>query len=75
MGAIEVGHCHMWLTLANISACFLFTFPLADINKKTGVIVLIPETDVWMVGYDLPCSGMVESHIIMMSSVSTSLSG
>jgi hypothetical protein len=25
----------------------------ADINKKTSVILLISETDVWMVGFDL----------------------
>ena len=29
----------------------------ADINKKTSVCLLISETDVWTIGFDLPCSG------------------
>ncbi len=29
----------------------------ADINKKISVCLLISETDVWTIGFDLPCSG------------------
>ena len=29
----------------------------ADINKKTSVCLPISETDVWTIGFDLPCSG------------------
>ena len=29
----------------------------ADFNKKTSVCLLISETDVWTIGFDLPCSG------------------
>ena len=29
----------------------------ADINEKAGVSLLVSETDVWSVGFDLPCSG------------------
>ena len=29
----------------------------ADINKKTSVCLLISETEVWTIGFDLPCSG------------------
>ena len=29
----------------------------ADVNKKTRVCLLISETDVWMIGFDLPGSG------------------
>ena len=28
----------------------------ADIHKKTSVCLLISETDVWTIGFDLPCS-------------------
>ena len=55
MGTTWVRHCHMRLTsthrspyLANFSACFL---------QKAGVSLLVSETDVRSVGFDLPCSG------------------
>ena len=29
----------------------------ADINKKTGVSLFVSETNIWSVGFHLPCSG------------------
>ena len=46
----------------------------ADINKKISVCLLISETDVWTVGFDLHGSGDGGIPHIVMSSVSTSLS-
>ena len=66
-GTTSVRQCHMRLisTRKSLVLCHLLSMSLAnvvisrtaDINKKTSVCLLISETDVWTIGFDLLGSG------------------